>query len=114
LYENQQEGFITNFLIKISIRKSLYWGTKSQYFGSFFTQQNYRVGALSWSNFVFVLLAGKGVGALEAKYGVEDGMVGENAEKYSAQNCTTSSGFLNNRNCKKSAKILLSSGCDLM
>ena len=72
------------------------------------------VGALSWSIFVLVLLAGKGVGAFDARYGVAEGIVGENAEKYSAANCTTSSGFRRSKNCRKSASKFFSSGWDRM
>ena len=46
----------------------------------------YRVGALSWSILVLVRLGGSGVGALDARYGVMDGMEAENEEKYSAAN----------------------------
>lgn len=78
------------------------------------TQSIYRVGALNWSILVFVRLAGNGVGAFDAKYGVMDGMEAENEEKYSAANWTTSSGFLSNRNWRKSANRFFSSGCERM
>lgn len=72
------------------------------------------VGARNWSIFVFVRLAGNGVGAFEARYGVGDGIVAAKEAKYSAENWMTSSGFLSNRNCRKSANNALSSGCCLM
>ena len=70
----------------------------------------YLVGALNWSIFVFVRLFGKGVGLFDARYGVGDGIEGENEAKYSAANAMTSSGFRSNRNCMKSAKRARNSG----
>lgn len=74
------------------------------------TSLNYRVGALNWSIFVLVLLLGKGVTLLDARYGDGDGIDVENAAKYSAANAITSSGFRSNRNCMKSARSAFSSG----
>lgn len=79
-----------------------------------YSQSVYRVGALNWSILVFVRLAGNGVGAFDARYGVMDGIEAENEEKYSAANWTTSSGFLSNRNWRKSANRFFSSGCERM
>lgn len=59
---------------------------------------------------MLVLLFGKGVTLLDARYGDGDGIEVENAAKYSAANEMTSSGFRSNRNCIKSASSAFSSG----
>lgn len=74
----------------------------------------YLVGARNWSIFVLVLLLGNGVTLLEARYGDGEGIEVENAEKYSAANAITSSGFRSNKNCMKSARRAFSSGWWLM
>ena len=59
---------------------------------------------------MFVLLFGKGVGLFDARYGVGEGIDGENEAKYSAAKAMTSSGFRSNKNCMKSPSSALSSG----
>lgn len=108
----EQKVSACNFLSSTLYRYP--WLTNKQISLNPYSTIFYLVGALNWSILVFVRLAGKGVGALDARYGVRDGMGAENDEKYSAANCTTSSGFLSNRNWRKSAKRFLSSGCARM
>jgi len=59
---------------------------------------------------VLVLLFGNGVTLFEARYGDGEGIDVENAEKYSAANARTSSGFRSNKNCMKSARRAFISG----